>query len=157
MNCLLQKQLFILLYQMKEWNQELSIKLDRVYQYMPLKKEEEEWMTMIYGMESLNVFVWTSVQKLFILSGLKFAGIGLKIFKKNMGSNELLQSDLVQWLEASVLADTVKVVRFDEMLAFQKPWAPDTLYTRWMIQLASHASQSATNLLVLTRRLKDFV
>jgi hypothetical protein len=69
---------------MKEWNQELSIKLDRgvfylenslmislaelnsVYQYMPLKKEEEEWMTMIYGMESLNVFVWTSVQKLFM-------------------------------------------------------------------------------------------
>ncbi|KAG2124343.1 hypothetical protein BD769DRAFT_1388871 [Suillus cothurnatus] len=49
----------------------------------------------------------------------------------DMGTNELLQSDLTQWSEASILAETIKVVKFDEKLGFQKPWSPDILYTRW--------------------------
>ncbi|KAG1845812.1 hypothetical protein F4604DRAFT_1688584 [Suillus subluteus] len=45
----------------------------------------------------------------------------------SMGTHELLQSDLTQWSEASVLA----VFKFDESSASQKPWNWDGLYTRW--------------------------
>ncbi|KAG2335545.1 hypothetical protein BDR05DRAFT_1029583, partial [Suillus weaverae] len=48
----------------------------------------------------------------------------------SMGSHELLQSDLTQWSEASILADIIKVVKFDENSGFQKPWSWDGLYTR---------------------------
>ncbi|KAG2354008.1 hypothetical protein BDR07DRAFT_1382601 [Suillus spraguei] len=49
----------------------------------------------------------------------------------SMGTNELLLSDLTQWLEAAVLAETIKVIKFDEKSGFQKPCGLKGLYTRW--------------------------
>ncbi|KAG1793365.1 uncharacterized protein HD556DRAFT_1308785 [Suillus plorans] len=46
-----------------------------------------------------------------------------------IGSQELLESDLSEWMEAAVLADVTEVVKFDEISGVLKPW--DGLYTRW--------------------------
>jgi hypothetical protein len=107
---------------------------------MLLKKDGEEWMTMIYGMESLSVLGWTNVQKLSLyvfenmniysyfmpdcisfslqpfwvkicwywtkdLQEQSFKSAAKSDFRLfDMGTNELLQSDLTQWSEASILA-----------------------------------------------------
>ncbi|KAG1786492.1 uncharacterized protein HD556DRAFT_1313497 [Suillus plorans] len=117
-----------------------------VYAYQKGRRGVDE-SDLWYGKS--NLYGWTSVQKLHSLFG-----------SKSDGSQELLESDLSEWMEAAVLADVTEVVKFDEISGVLKPW--DGLYTVGlqalhhpncrMIQFTCHASQLATNPTVQTRR-----
>ncbi|KAG1771558.1 hypothetical protein EV702DRAFT_1048913 [Suillus placidus] len=133
MTCPLQEQSFILLYQMKEWSQKLNIKLDKVYAPKKGHKgvdDNDLWYGII---QCFRVDKHPKASQPFWVKICWYWSKDLEedYFKSasqsdsrffSMGSHELLQSDLTQWSEASILADTIKVVKFDENSGSQKPW-----------------------------------
>ncbi|KAG1770812.1 hypothetical protein EV702DRAFT_1049257 [Suillus placidus] len=136
----IKKIIKFMLYQMKIQRQNMDMKWDKVYAYQKGRRGVDE-SDLWYGkIESLRVDKRAKASQPFWVKIRWYwsADFQEPSFKKAsqldsrffcMGSQELLESDLSEWMEAAVLADTAEVVKFDEISGVLKPW--DGLYTRW--------------------------
>ncbi|KAG2338174.1 hypothetical protein BDR05DRAFT_952083 [Suillus weaverae] len=136
----IKKIIKFMLCQMKIQRQNMDMKWDKVYAYQKGCREVDE-SDLWYGkIESLWVDKRAKASQPFWVKIRWYwsADFQEPSFKKAsqldsrsfcMGSQELLESNLSEWMEAVVLADTAEVVKFDEISRVLKLW--DGLYTCW--------------------------